>query len=349
LFVLLAGSGCKPGAEGALPAGDDGMVFIPGGVFRMGGPSKDTLRAVRQGAGPAPLLCHGIESGFPDAEPAHQVFVDDFRMDRTDVTNQQFARFVAATGYVTVAERPLDPTLFPGVAPGSLCFRAPRPGGDLPLDDARQWWVFVPGADWRHPEGPQSDILHKENYPVVHVAYEDAAAYARWAGKRLPTEAEWERAARGGLSGKTYPWGDEWLVRGRWMANTWQGRFPVTDTGEDGFAGIAPVAQYPPNAFGLYDMAGEVWQWTSDWYRPDTYARDVAAAQGGVVNNPHGPPAGFDPDEPGTPKKVQRGGSFLCTDQYCARYLVGTRGKGAVDTGSAHLGFRCVKDVGQRR
>jgi formylglycine-generating enzyme required for sulfatase activity len=204
-----------------------------------------------------------------------------------------------------------------------------------------EWWSYVPGANWRHPNGSQSDNKGKEKYPVAHVAYADAEAYAKWAGKRLPTEAEWEFAARGGLERKLYPWGDEFRPGGKWMANTWQGRFPLEDTGEDGFKGIAPVAQYPPNGYGLYDMAGNVWQWCSDWYRADTYR--LFADSGALIRNPKGPSSSDDPDEPGTPKRVQRGCSFLCSDQYCARYMVGTRGRGEPDSGSNHIGFRCVK------
>jgi formylglycine-generating enzyme required for sulfatase activity len=208
------------------------------------------------------------------------------------------------------------------------------------LDNYFQWWRYQPGADWRHPTGPRDDIKGKGDFPVVQVSYEDAEAYAQWAGKRLPTEAEWEFAARGGLPGKLYAWGDSLRPGGRWMANTWQGRFPVRDEGNDGYAGVAPVAKFPPNHYGLYDVAGNVWEWTGDWYRADAYA----AAGDSVLHNPQGPATYNDPAEPGQPKRVQRGGSFLCSDEYCSRYMVGTRGKGEVRTASNHLGFRCVKD-----
>lgn len=196
-------------------------------------------------------------------------------------------------------------------------------------------------GDWRHPEGPDTDLKGKEKYPVVQIAYADAEAYATWAGKRLPSEAEWEFAACGGLSGKIYAWGDQFRLGGKFMANTYQRSFPVKDSGEDRFAGIAPVAQFAPNGYGLYDMAGNVWQWCSDWYRPD-YCQQLASLAS-VARNPTGPEAPFDPMEPTEKKRVHRGGSFLCSDQYCTRYMVGTRGKGEVTTASNHLGFRCVR------
>jgi formylglycine-generating enzyme required for sulfatase activity len=199
----------------------------------------------------------------------------------------------------------------------------------------------VAGAHWRQPLGPGSSIEGKDEFPVVHVAYEDAVAYAQWAGKRLPTEAEWEFAARGGLSGKLYPWGDEFTPGSKWMANTHQGHFPDRDVAEDHHPGIAAVAQFPPNSYGLYDVGGNVWEWVADWYRPDYYAQ--LAASGDVAIDPRGPDASFDPDEPYAQKRVHRGGSFLCTDQYCSRYMVGSRGKGEVSTGTNHLGFRLVR------
>jgi formylglycine-generating enzyme required for sulfatase activity len=295
------------------------MVWIPGGSFWMG----------------------SDDSQMPDARPVHRVRVDGFWMGRTEVTNAQFARFVAATGYRTVAERPPDPKDFPGapaesLVPGSILFDPPE--GDVPLDDAYRWWRYVPGADWRHPEGPGSSIEGKDDHPVVHVCYEDAAAYAQWAGERLPTEAEWEFAARGGLDRQTYVWGDELNPGGRWLVNNWQGRFPGENTAEDGFPGIAPVGSFPPNGYGLLDMAGNVWEWCADWYRPEYYAYSPE-------DNPPGPESSYDPQEPGVAKRVQRGGSFLCSDLYCRRYLPAARGKGAVDSGASHIGFRCVKSA----
>jgi sulfatase modifying factor 1 len=312
----------------------EGMVWIPGGEFSLG--SKD----------PRGDLCGGNEP-MDDARPVHRVHVDPFWMDRTEVTNADYARFVAATGYVTVAERPLRPEDFPGVplaslVPGAVVFTPPAHA--VPLDNALRWWRYVPGTSWRHPEGPESNLAGREHHPVVHVAYEDAEAYARWAGKRLPTEAEWEFAARGGRAGQAYPWGNDLTPGDQWQANIWQGKFPAENSAADGNVGAAPVASFPANPYGLHDMAGNVWEWCSDWYRPDAYTRQARA--NGAVRNPRGPAAAdsFDPQEPGQPKRVQRGGSFLCTDQYCTRYRLGTRGKGAPDTGSIHVGFRCVRE-----
>jgi formylglycine-generating enzyme len=312
----------------------EGMVWIPGGEFSMGSEGKS----------------NGKSCCSPDTvadAPVHRVYVDGFWMDATDVTNAEFEKFVKATGYVTIAERAPTKEEFPTAPPenlvaGSVVF-TPTPG-PVPLNNHFQWWSYVKGANWRHPEGPQSDIEGRESYPVVQIAYPDAAAYAKWAGKRLPTEAEWDFAARGGLSGKLYTWGDEFKPGGKFMANTYQGQFPVKDTGEDGFAGIAPVKSFPPNGYGLYDMAGNVWQWCSDWYRPD-YFKQLADA-GSIARNPQGPEIPFDPSEPPEKKRVHKGGSFLCTDQYCTRYMVGTRGKGEVNTGTNHLGFRCVTTPG---
>jgi formylglycine-generating enzyme required for sulfatase activity len=322
-------------ANAAVPreAAPAGMVWIPGGEFSMG--AADPTGADRNDVG---------MNATTDSRPIHRVYVDGFFMDRTDVTNAQFAAFVNATGYVTIAERTPRAEDFPtapreNLVAGSIVFTAPD--HPVPLTDHLQWWDYVKGANWRHPLGPASDIAGKDDYPVVHVAYEDADAYAKWAGKQVPTEAEWEFAARGGAAGQPFVWGDTFRPGGKWMANTHEGHFPDRDTGEDGYVGIAPVAQFPPNQYGLYDMAGNVWQWVSDWYRPDYYVR--LAESGGIARNPAGPSSSYDPSEPGVPKRVMRGGSFLCTDQYCSRYMVGTRGKGEVSTGTNHLGFRLVK------
>ncbi len=318
--------------EPAPAAAPEGMAWIPGGEFSMG-----AVEPLGQDANVV-----GMQA-TEDSRPIHRAYVDGFWIDETEVTNRQFAEFVKATGYVTVAERVPRAEDFPGAPPenlvaGSVVFTPPDHA--VPLDTHFRWWSYVQGADWRHPEGPASDLKGREDYPVLHVAYEDAEAYAKWAGKRLPTEAEWEFAARGGLSGQVYPWGNEFMKDGRYLANTHQGHFPNSDTHADAHGGIAPVAQFPPNAYGLYDVAGNVWEWTSDWYRPDYYA-DLAKA--GVARNPGGPDSSVDPSEPGVQKKVHRGGSFLCTEQYCSRYMVGTRGKGEPSTGTNHLGFRLVK------
>jgi formylglycine-generating enzyme required for sulfatase activity len=327
-FVFAAGAKETEKPSGKAP---EGMAWIPGGEFSMGAVTNG------HGSGEMPMPSN-------DAEPIHRVSVDGFWMDKTTVTNEEFEKFVKATGYVTVAERTPTKEEFPtapaeNLIAGSVVFTPPD--HEVALNDHFQWWDYVKGANWRHPLGPQSDLKGKEKYPVVHVAYPDAEAYAKWAGKRLPTEAEFEFAARGGLPGKTFVWGDEFRPGGKWMANTYQGKFPIKDNTDDGFAGIAPVAQYPANGFGLYDMSGNVWQWCSDWYRHDYYAQ--LAKAGDLTINPKGPDTPLDPAEPGEKKRVHRGGSFLCNDQYCSRYIVGTRGKGEVNTATNHLGFRCVK------
>jgi formylglycine-generating enzyme required for sulfatase activity len=313
-YLQVVNSGSSYDPPGSAP---EGMVWIPGGEFWMGVDDQH----------------------FPDAQPVHLVRVDGFWMDRTEVTNAMFAEFVQATGYVTVAEKPPDAKDFPGVPAEDLVAGAPvftPPEQDVPLDRPLSWWRYVPGADWRHPEGPGSTIEGRENHPVVHVCWHDAVAYAQWAGKRLPTEAEWEFAARGGLDRKKYSWGDELRPGGQWQANIWQGRFPRENTQEDGFARTAPVGSFPANGYGLVDMAGNVWEWCSDWYHPEYYRVSPR-------RNPQGPERSFDPHEPRIPKRVQKGGSFLCSDLYCVRYMPGTRGKGAPDTGQSHVGFRCVR------
>lgn len=324
-------------AQEAKPAGPEpeGMAWIPGGVFTMGTDDKDA---------------------HPAEQPAHKVRVDGFWIDRTEVTNAQFRKFIEAAGYKTVAERPVDwdvikKQLPPGtpkppdemLRPGSLVFTPPAgalpPGG---LDNIGNWWSWVAGADWKHPEGPGSSIEGKDDLPVVHVAFEDALAYAKWAGKRLPTEAEWERAARGGNEKWKYGWGDSFAPAGKRMANTWQGRFPEMVEDEDGYPRIAPVKSFPPNPYGLYDTIGNVWEWCSDWYRPDAYRLDGEVA---LTVDPKGPSRSYDPDEPFQPKRVTRGGSFLCSSNYCTNYRPSARRGTATDSGMSHLGFRCVKDV----
>jgi len=302
------------------PAGEapEGMVWIPGGEFTM-----------------------GQEGLYPEEAPEHRVSVDGFWMAEHPVTNLQFAEFIEETGYETVAERAPDPADFPGVppellVPGSVVFVQPEAAD--PQGNISQWWQWMPGATWNKPEGPGSSIEDRMDHPVVHVAYEDAVAYVEWAGGQLPTEAQWERAARGGLEGKLYIWGNEFKPEGEHMANTWQGKFPVENTEEDGFAGSSPVKSFPPNGYGLYDMAGNVWEWTSTWYNLAYYR----TADG--KHNPQGPPReeSHDPREPGTPKLVIRGGSFLCAPNYCYRYRPAARSAGDLDTGTSHQGFRLV-------
>jgi sulfatase modifying factor 1 len=297
----------------------EGMIRIPGGTFLMG--SDDPQ--------------------FADASPRHKVTLPPFYLDEHEVTNAEFAAFVQATHYVTVAERKPDPREFPGVpaselVAGSAVFA--KPTHQVSLAESGQWWQYVAGANWRHPLGPGSSLTGHENDPVVQVCYEDAQAYAHWAGKRLPTEAEWEFAARAGQPAAPYYWGKELKPKGQWMANLFQGDFPAGNTRADGFEGVAPVKSFPPNAWGLYDMEGNVWEWCSDYYRPDYYRVSPAS-------NPGGPPNSHDPEEPGLVKRVQRGGSFLCSDQYCRRYQAGSRGKGEVKSAANNLGFRCVKAV----
>jgi formylglycine-generating enzyme required for sulfatase activity len=305
------------------------MVWIPGGEFVMGTDS---------------------ELGWEDERPAHRVRVDGFFLDAHEVTNADFAKFVESTRYVTTAEQTPDveeimSQLPPGtpppakelLVPGALVFTMTTEA--VPLDDVSRWWKWTPGANWRSPEGPGSSIEGRENHPVVHVSWDDAAAYAKWAGKRLPTEAEWERAARGGNDRLPYVWGRENTSSSGTHANTWQGEFPWKNTKGDGFERTAPVGTFSPNAFGLYDMAGNVWEWCQDWYDRGLYAR----RQGIVTHNPQGPEATNDSTRPQMPLRVQRGGSFLCNDAYCSRYRPSARHGCTPDTGMSHVGFRCAQ------
>ncbi|QBD83647.1 formylglycine-generating enzyme family protein [Ktedonosporobacter rubrisoli] len=299
------------------------MAWIPGGTFLM-----------------------GSNSHYPEEAPVHRVTVDGFWMDRYTVTNEQFASFVRETGYITLAEYPPNPTDYPGVDPtqlvaGSLVFQ--QPDHQVDLNDFSAWWAFIPGANWRHPEGPGSSIKGREKHPVVHVAYQDVEAYAHWAHKVLPTEAEWERAARGGLRGAPYTWGNELAPGGKLMANTWQGEFPWQNLCLDGYEGTAPVGSFPPNNYGLYDMAGNVWEWTSDWYAPRHQAD--AAKQCCTPHNPHGASEtqSLDPDQAvRIPRKVLKGGSYLCAPNYCQRYRPAARTPQTIDTSTCHTGFRCI-------
>lgn len=308
-----------------------GMVWIDGGTFMMGADNQQA-------------------SG--DEYPKHQVKVDGFYMDATEVTNAQFSEFVKATGYITTAERTPDwneikKQLPPGtpkppdsmLVAASLVFKPVKAGTGVDLRDFTQWWQWKAGANWRHPQGAKSSIKGKENYPVVHVSWDDAIAYCKWAGKRLPTEAEWEWAARGGLVNNIYSWGNEPVDNGSPKCNYWQGKFPSYNSGKDGYPGAAPVKSFPPNGYGLYDMAGNVWEWCSDWYDYNYYK-----SLKGLTVNPKGPAKSYDPDEPYAPKHTTRGGSFLCNDSYCSGYRASRRMKSTPDTGMEHLGFRCVKD-----
>ena len=307
--------------DAALREADDtppAMVAIPGGTFWM-----------------------GRDDGPQDEQPVHEVAIAPFEMDATEVTVGQYAAFVKATDYVTVAERTPDLQRYPDANPMML-----RPGSAVfvPMDvDVHEqrgaWFRYVPGASWRHPEGRESSVEGKGNYPVVQIAWEDAEAYAKWAGKRLPTEAEWEYAARGGLDRKPYTWGDAKNGDGgTWYANAYQGKFPAADAGSDGFAGLAPVKSFPPNGYGLYDMSGNAWEWCSDWYDPAYYAVSPKA-------NPQGPPSGPLVEGERQPQKVRRGGSFLCDDNYCRRYVPSARDKNPTDSSANHNGFRCVKSA----
>jgi sulfatase modifying factor 1 len=309
----------------------EGMVQIPASEFMMGASDNE---------------------GRPDEYPQHRVKINSFWMDATEVTNAQFKKFVEATGYVTTAEikpdwEEMKKQLPPGtpkpdeslLVAASLVFTPTSSA--VNLNDASQWWSWTQDANWKHPQGPASSIKWKDNYPVVHISWDDANAYAKWAGKRLPTEAEWEFAARGGLVDKKYFWGDEDPEKGKPKANIWQGKFPYLNTSDDKFKGAAPVKSFASNKFGLYDMAGNVWEWCSDWYTPEYYKEFGS----GLSINPQGPARSYDPMEPTVPKRVVRGGSFLCNASYCKGYRVTARMKSSPDTGLEHTGFRCVADA----
>jgi formylglycine-generating enzyme required for sulfatase activity len=288
----------------------------------------------------------GSNSHYPEEAPAHPVTVDGFFIDRYPVTNEEFSRFVHETSHVTVAERAPNPDDYPGalpdlLVPASVVFKRPKTTVDL--HNHFNWWAYVPGANWRHPEGPRSTLKDKARHPVVHVAYEDALAYARWADKELPTEAEWEFAARGGLEGAEFAWGDELMPQGHSMANTWQGEFPHINLCADGYETTSPVGAFPPNGYGLCDMIGNVWEWTSDWY--DLHRKPEGSCCGGAHNPRGGERDGScDTRTPGVqiPRKVMKGGSFLCAPNYCRRYRPAARMAQPVDTATCHLGFRCV-------
>jgi formylglycine-generating enzyme len=293
----------------------DGMVWIPGATFLM-----------------------GSDRHYPEEAPVRKVAVDGFWIDPVPVTNREFGRFVRKTGHVTVAERPPEAADYPGaepemLVPFSAVFVPPR--HRVSLADPHNWWIPVPGADWRHPQGPGSSIRNKPDHPVVHVAWADVAAYATWAGKQIPTEAEWERAARGGLDGAEFAWGDELNPGGQWMANTWQGEFPVQDTGADGYQGTSPVGAFPANGYGLSDMTGNVWEWTSDWYSAQATAAPACCTAGREQSIDRRDPARI-------PRRVMKGGSHLCAPNYCRRYRPAARMAQPIDTSTSHLGFRCI-------
>ncbi len=319
---LLASAPSVPALSPPYP----GMVWVPGGEFLM-----------------------GSDRHYPEEAPAHRARVGGFWMDQFTVTNVDFARFVEATGHITLAEKPANPDDYPGarpemLAPSSSMFK--KPPGPVDLSNHYNWWVYVKGANWRHPRGPASSIKKLADHPVVHVAFEDVEAYAKWAGKAIPTEAEWEFAARGGLDGAEYVWGDEMVPGGRYMANTWQGDFPHRNTCADGYEGTAPVGSFPPNGYGLHDMAGNVWQWTSDWYQEHGKIDSPCC----TMDNPRGAEleASFDPRQPDIriPRKVTKGGSHLCAPSYCRRYRPAARMAQPIDTSISHLGFRLIVRAG---
>ena len=311
------------------PPPDPDMVWVPGGTFRM-----------------------GSDRHYPEERPAHPVTVDGFWIDRFPVTNERFGRFVDATGHVTTAEIPPDPAEYPGARPemlhaGSLLFV--QPDGPVDLGNYANWWHFRAGTDWRHPQGPGSSLAGLEQHPVVHASYGEAEAFAVWAGRELPTEAEWEFAARGGLDGTAFAWGDELLPGDRHMANTWQGQFPWQNLVADGYERTSPAGAFPPNGYGLFDMIGNVWEWTADWYRP-LHGRE-AAKPCCMPRNPRvaSREDSYDPALPHLriPRKVVKGGSHLCAPNYCRRYRPAARLPESVDTSASHLGFRCIARVGR--
>ena len=309
----------------------DGMVWIPAGNFMMGGDNEQARK---------------------DEYPKHGVKVNGFYMDATEVTNAQFSEFVKATGYITTAEKDINWDEIKSQVPpntpkppdsvlkaASLIFVPTK--SEVNLNDYSQWWAWTRGANWKHPNGPNSDIIGKDNFPVTHVSWDDAVAYSKWAGKRLPTEAEWEYAARGGLVNNTYSWGKTFDEMGASKCNFWQGNFPYLNLNKDGFMGAAPVKSFAPNGYGLYDVAGNVWEWCADLYNNDYYTQ---LSKTKLAINPKGPTISYDPDEPLITKRVMRGGSFLCNDSYCSGYRVSARMKSSPDSGMEHLGFRCVMD-----
>ena len=320
-------------APQAVPAEkESGMAWVPGGTFTMGTNENEA---------------------YDHERPAHAVKLKGFWMDETEVTNEQFKAFADATGYVTVAERkpkwedlkrqsppgtPAPPDSL--LVPGALVFNPPN--HPVMLNDYSQWWRWLPGTDWKHPEGPGSNLEGRMQFPVIHVAFEDAQSYCEWAGKRLPTEAEWEFASRGGAEQQRYAWGNDLKMNGNFMANTFQGSFPNHNSADDGFEHLAPVRSFPPNVYGLYDMIGNVWEWTSDWYHVDYFK---VLAKSNVSVNPPGPERSYDPNEPYSIKRVSKGGSFLCADDYCVNYRPSARQGTAFDSGMSNLGFRCVKDT----
>jgi sulfatase modifying factor 1 len=317
-----------PRAETTLESPNNNMVWVAGGGFLM-----------------------GSDQAYPEESPAHRVTVDGFWIDKYTVTNEEFSKFVDATGYVTTAERVPNAEDYPGALPemlvaASVVFLKPKQRVDL--RNPYNWWTYVPGADWRHPEGPESSIEDRAQHPVVQVSFEDAEAYARWIGKELPTEAEWEFAARGGLDAATYAWGEEMTPDGKHMANTWQGEFPWQNLREDGHEGVAPVGQFPPNGYGLYDMIGNVWEWTTDWYTAN-HPAGKGCCSGSVPKGDR--EASYDPRTPEIriPRKVMKGGSYLCAPNYCRRYRPAARMAQPIDTSTCHLGLRLIQRTSQQQ